>query len=151
MVILGELYTVCGEFWWRASVFFRLMVLMNNRVAFAKWWTTAWRASSVWAKSVQSWMNSSSRISLLIVLLWAEATESKDTSICSERHVDVFSQFFLSLSHHHAKEDGKEFKGQHVVLLFPMVKRSERLPLFDLTQLAYVDFPNDSEELWWAC
>ena len=61
------------------------------------------------AKGAQSSAKSNSRMSSSIILV--EATEIEDTSIGSEPDVDAFGQFFLSLSHHSAKEDGEECMG----------------------------------------
>ena len=56
-----------------------------------------------------------------------EATEIEVTSVGSEPDVDAFGQFFLSLSQHHAKEDGKEFRCQHAAF-FPRHFRWGRGP-----------------------
>lgn len=67
--------------------------------------------------------------------------------------VDTFSQFFLSLSQHHAEEDGKECRRQHAAL-FHAVSNEEGVrkaaAMFDWTLLAFMELLNDGEALWWA-
>ena len=81
-----------------------------------------------------------------------EAAEIEDTSIGSEPDIDAFGQFFLSLSRHHAEEDGKECKRQHAAP-FHDVSNGEgvrEVAAMFLSLLAFMELLNDGEELWWA-
>ena len=99
-------------------------------------------------KSEESSAKSSTRISSSVVLVWA--MEIEDTSIGSEPDVDTFAQFFLSLSQHHAEEDGIECRRQHAAL-FHAVSNEEGVrkaaAMFDWTLLAFMELLNDGEAL----
>ena len=109
------------RFSWRGliktSVFFRLMVRPKTFAASEKRLTICCRASSVWARRVQSSANSSSVMSSSMVFVRARRRRRLNTAVCSEIHVAVVWQVLFCLTEHEAEEDGEQDGGQNATPL----------------------------------
>ena len=141
ILIWGELETPPGGGWCRTSVFFKLMVKSNAFAASAKRLTMYCSASWVWARSAQSYANSSSTISTSMVLVCARRRRRLKIlpSVLKRMMIPSTKSSFASRNIKLKRMENKAGARTHPCLTpFAIGKLSEGAVMLNLAHLTFV-------------